>query len=107
MFPNYRTEIFIERYAVTTLANLCDGDARAALNALQMTVQSQSTTQTGSDIVACNKDSDRSSRDANSDDEPIRRQHVIKVCNIKEGLQRSHILYDRVGKNKVCVFMIK
>ena len=33
--------VVIEEKAITTLANLCDGDARIALNGLQLAIQSQ------------------------------------------------------------------
>ncbi|XP_072024367.1 ATPase WRNIP1-like [Amphiura filiformis] len=92
-----RNDMYIERYAVTTLASLCDGDARAALNALQMTVQSQQATSSTTAAATCNKNADRSNEAAGSDEDPIREKHLIKVCHVKEGLQRSHILYDRAG----------
>ncbi|XP_022252838.1 ATPase WRNIP1-like [Limulus polyphemus] len=67
----------IENKALEMLAAVCDGDARTALNSLQMTVESAS-----SNCV-----------ETNNYDCP----HVIKVEHIKEGLQRSHLLYDRKG----------
>ncbi|XP_068092910.1 ATPase WRNIP1 isoform X2 [Hyperolius riggenbachi] len=68
--------MFIEMKALTTLAHLCDGDARTGLNGLQMSIQG---------ILAAGEN-------------PEQRRMVIKEEHIKEGLQRSHILYDRAGE---------
>ncbi|CAH2284164.1 ATPase WRNIP1 [Pelobates cultripes] len=70
------TAMYVEQKALTTLAHLCDGDARTGLNGLQLSVQAR---------LAAGKDA------SNHD-------MVIKEEHIKEGLQRSHILYDRAGE---------
>ncbi|XP_031759099.1 ATPase WRNIP1 isoform X2 [Xenopus tropicalis] len=70
------TPIYVEEKALTTLAHLCDGDARTGLNGLQLSVQAS---------LAAEKD-------------PIEHGIIIKEEHIKEGLQRSHILYDRAGE---------
>ncbi|XP_069814201.1 ATPase WRNIP1 isoform X2 [Dendropsophus ebraccatus] len=67
--------MYIEAKALTTLAHLCDGDARTGLNGLQLSVQSR---------LAAGPHSPTQGR-------------IIKEEHIKEGLQRSHILYDRAG----------
>ncbi|XP_077125886.1 ATPase WRNIP1 [Ranitomeya variabilis] len=69
-------QMYIEAKALTTLAHLCDGDARTGLNGLQLSVQSQ---------LAAGPDSQLQGM-------------IIKEEHIKEGLQRSHILYDRAGE---------
>ncbi|KAK2187700.1 hypothetical protein NP493_156g00004 [Ridgeia piscesae] len=53
-----------------TLAHLCDGDARVALNSLQNAVESAR----------------------------ARSGHMISMEDVKEGLQRSHVQYDRAGE---------
>ncbi|KAM4687966.1 ATPase WRNIP1 isoform 1-T2 [Discoglossus pictus] len=68
--------VYIEEKALTTLGHLCDGDARTGLNGLQLSVQA---------ILAAKKDMPTCSM-------------VITEDHIKEGLQRSHILYDRAGE---------
>ncbi|XP_069814202.1 ATPase WRNIP1 isoform X3 [Dendropsophus ebraccatus] len=68
--------MYIEAKALTTLAHLCDGDARTGLNGLQLSVQSR---------LAAGPHSPTQGR-------------IIKEEHIKEGLQRSHILYDRAGE---------
>lgn len=69
-------QMYIEAKALTTLAHLCDGDARTGLNGLQLSVQSS---------LALGP--------------PLEMQRmIIKEEHIKEGLQRSHILYDRAGE---------
>ncbi|XP_075682811.1 ATPase WRNIP1 isoform X2 [Rhinoderma darwinii] len=67
--------VYIEAKALTTLAHLCDGDARIGLNGLQLSVQSR---------LAAGPDTQTPGM-------------TIKEEHIKEGLQRSHILYDRAG----------
>uniref|UniRef100_A0A8C6V4T4 WRN helicase interacting protein 1 n=1 Tax=Neogobius melanostomus TaxID=47308 RepID=A0A8C6V4T4_9GOBI len=73
--------IYIEQQALDTVAYLCDGDARTGLNSLQLAVQAQlslaqSKALQGSSAV----------------------EIVVKEDHIKEGLQRSHILYDKAGE---------
>ncbi|KAG8571562.1 hypothetical protein GDO81_011696 [Engystomops pustulosus] len=68
-------QMYIEAKALTTLAHLCDGDARTGLNGLQLSVQS---------MLAAGPHSQTKGM-------------LINEEHIKEGLQRSHILYDRAG----------
>lgn len=72
-----RSQVCIEQKALDTVAYLCDGDARVALNGLQLAVQA---------CVA-------QVRTASSKPQPI----TVREQHIKEGLQRSHILYDKAG----------
>lgn len=82
-----RPKIFIEQKALDTVAHLCDGDARIALNSLQLAVQAQVTS------ARCNSSAEDGSQEI-----------LIKEEHIKEGLQRSHILYDKAGKSR-CVYV--
>ncbi|KAG8442448.1 hypothetical protein GDO86_011292 [Hymenochirus boettgeri] len=68
--------VFVEMQALSTLAHLCDGDARTGLNGLQLSIQAR---------LAGGKD-------------PLKHGIIIKEDHVKEGLQRSHILYDRAGE---------
>lgn len=68
---NDEVSAWIEKDAITGLANLCDGDARCALNSLQMAIQSQ-----------------RSEEDSMA---------VVTADDIRDILQRTHVLYDRAG----------
>lgn len=78
-----RPKISIEQKALDTISYLCDGDARIGLNSLQLTVQAQvSLAQT------------------NSLGQDGSQEILIKEEHIKEGLQRSHILYDKAGKSR-------
>lgn len=79
-FP--RPNIYIEQKALDTIAFFCDGDARAGLNSLQLAVQAQ-VGLTRPNALA----QERTPRDI-----------VVKEEHVKEGLQRSHILYDKAGK---------
>ncbi|XP_027583692.1 ATPase WRNIP1 [Pipra filicauda] len=76
--------VFIEAKALNTLAYLCDGDARTGLNGLQLAVQAR---------LAAGKTTPLNiTKDGSADGILITEEHV------KEGLQRSHILYDRAGE---------
>lgn len=79
--------IKIQEKALVMLANFCDGDARSALNVLEMTVKS------------C-QDAPTSQRMGQNG--PLmgseKKSKVITVDLVKESLQRSHIFYDRTGE---------
>ncbi|XP_067856355.1 ATPase WRNIP1 isoform X2 [Heptranchias perlo] len=77
--------ISIEPEAIRSIAYLCDGDARAALNGLHLAIQAK---------VASTKKPQNNNVQQNTPTKKI----VIKEVHIKEGLQRSHILYDRAGE---------
>ncbi|XP_051826747.1 ATPase WRNIP1 isoform X1 [Antechinus flavipes] len=76
--------VYIEDKAVNTLAYLCDGDARTGLNGLQLAVQAK----LGSRKPFCKKSVQNYSGEG----------VLITENDVKEGLQRSHILYDRAGE---------
>ncbi|XP_075777470.1 ATPase WRNIP1 isoform X2 [Pelodiscus sinensis] len=76
--------VYIEEKAVSTLAFLCDGDARTALNGLQLAIQAR--------LTAGQTSHQASTQGCSVDGVFITEDHV------KEGLQRSHILYDRAGE---------
>ncbi|XP_040442678.1 ATPase WRNIP1 [Falco naumanni] len=76
--------VYIEEKALNTLAYLCDGDARTGLNGLQLAVQAR---------LAAGKTTPLNiTKGGSADGILITEEHV------KEGLQRSHILYDRAGE---------
>lgn len=81
-FLSFRPNIYIEQKALDTIAHLCDGDARTGLNSLQLAVQAQMKSMHPNLLTQ-----ERSSREI-----------VVTEQHIKEGLQRSHILYDKAGK---------
>ncbi|XP_014864468.1 PREDICTED: ATPase WRNIP1 [Poecilia mexicana] len=74
--------IYIEQKALDTIAYLCDGDARTGLNSLQLAVQAQM----------------KSPRLNQSTQHGFPQEIVVTEEHIKEGLQRSHILYDKAGE---------
>ncbi|XP_023126252.2 ATPase WRNIP1 [Amphiprion ocellaris] len=76
------TSIFIEQKALDTIAYLCDGDARTALNSLQLAVQAQVSL----------------ARPKVSAQNGSPQEILVTEEHIKEGLQRSHILYDKAGE---------
>ncbi|XP_026468228.1 ATPase WRNIP1-like [Ctenocephalides felis] len=70
---NSNANLLVERASIKWLAEMCDGDARIALNSLQLAVQSLKET------------SDKS------------KPSLMTVENIKDGIKRSHMLYDSKG----------
>ncbi|XP_019377409.1 PREDICTED: ATPase WRNIP1 [Gavialis gangeticus] len=78
------SSVCIEEKALHTLAYLCDGDARTGLNGLQLAVQAR--------LTAGKSSHQNSIHTYPADTVLITEEHV------KEGLQRSHILYDRAGE---------
>uniref|UniRef100_A0A3Q3KIP4 UBZ4-type domain-containing protein n=1 Tax=Monopterus albus TaxID=43700 RepID=A0A3Q3KIP4_MONAL len=78
----HEPNIYIEQKALDTIAYLCDGDARAGLNGLQLAVQAQ-VNLTQANLLA-------------QDGSP--QEILVKEEHVKEGLQRSHILYDKAGE---------
>ena len=77
-----RPQVYIEQKALDTIAHLCDGDARAGLNGLQLAVQARMA----------------SHRAGMSDPSGAPTRVLIQEEHVKEGLQRSHILYDKAGE---------
>ncbi|NWU98418.1 WRIP1 ATPase, partial [Upupa epops] len=76
--------VYIEEKALNTLAYFCDGDARTGLNGLQLAIQAR---------LAAERTTLLDVTEGGSTDGV-----VITEEHIKEGLQRSHILYDRAGE---------
>uniref|UniRef100_A0A8D0HPM7 ATPase WRNIP1 n=1 Tax=Sphenodon punctatus TaxID=8508 RepID=A0A8D0HPM7_SPHPU len=76
--------VFIEKKALSTLAYLCDGDARSGLNGLQLAIQAR--------VTAGRASHQSPGQGCSSNGILVTEDHV------KEGLQRSHILYDRAGE---------
>ena len=72
--------IFIEEAVLDILANVCDGDARVALNGLQAALQTAQTS-------ALN-------------------QKIVDVKLVNDCLQRSHFLYDKTGIIIYCFCII-
>ncbi|XP_064791429.1 ATPase WRNIP1 isoform X2 [Oncorhynchus masou masou] len=75
-------KVYIEQKALDTIAHLCDGDARAGLNGLQLAVQAR--------VGAA--------RPGQSGSGSTPHDIVVQEEHVKEGLQRSHILYDKAGE---------
>ncbi len=88
----FRHVVQIEPDAIATLANFSDGDARAALNALENVVKSKT----------------RNSSISGFEDEDV---SVITVADVKDAMLKSHLQYDRNGKstsirNFFCLFVL-
>ena len=76
--------VFIEDKAVDTLAHLSDGDARAGLNGLQLAVLAR---------LSARKVFGKKTGQTYPPGRVL-----VTEGDVKEGLQRSHILYDRAGE---------
>ncbi|XP_067002480.2 ATPase WRNIP1 [Anabrus simplex] len=66
------SRLLIDEATVHWLAEMCDGDARVALNSLQLAIQSK--------VNSCSSE-----------------RTVITLQDIQDGVKRSHILYDKKG----------
>ncbi|XP_071490510.1 ATPase WRNIP1-like [Diadema antillarum] len=78
--PGQGSSTYIERSALFLLANLCDGDARSALNSLQRVLDAVKGS--GQQLALSKGET----------------THLITADMIKDSLQRSHIAYDRAGE---------
>lgn len=67
----------IDKTSVEWLSNICDGDGRIALNTLQLVMQTVQEQQA-----------------INQNNEPLK---LISIESLKEGVKKSHLLYDRKG----------
>ena len=106
--------VIVEDDAIKALANLCDGDARIALNGLQLAIQSQvaaakHTTKRNADLpnspslLQQNGEHSENGKlpcDKNTDVQGCDEKMTVNVnvSHIKEGLQKTHLLYDRNGE---------
>ena len=86
--------VIVDKDVVPMLSSFCDGDARNALNALQIAVEAvqskhQSSQRNGGDQPASDLDEGVSQTSA---------LPRVTVSDAKESLQRSHLLYDRAGE---------
>jgi putative ATPase len=99
-------QVVIQRDALIALANFCDGDARVALNGLHLAVQSQIAMATQNfekqKIGMALSDTDlktATNGHTNTKEDTNLYRDVVKVnvSHIKEGLQRTHLLYDKKG----------
>lgn len=70
----YSPEIGISNESLQWIADISDGDARMALNSLEMCMKQAAATRKDSEVFK-----------------------TIKLDDIKEGIQKSHLLYDRAG----------
>ena len=84
--------MYVERQALHTLAHLCDGDGRIALNGLQMALQSR---------VA-----EFTQQSAAKSDGECKHSVVITTDHVKIGLERSHVPYDKTGAGFVLFFYL-
>ena len=81
-----KESVVIDDDVITLLSELCDGDARIALNALQQAVETAKTRYQMVDAAT--------TRQLAVDGH---QQVLVTVTDAKESLQCSHLLYDRAG----------
>lgn len=95
-------KIWIENEALDALANLSDGDARIALNGLQLAVQikrTQMEEKIGSDDSMTLEMQSHIESTREEKDEAVLPTDlcIVMLQDIKSCLQKTHLLYDRVG----------
>lgn len=81
--------MYVDSKALELLSNLVDGDARSALNGLQMAVEAKGA-HSASTNESCSPDGGKTHPNSPS-------RCVVTTEDVKEGLQRSHVLYDKTG----------
>ena len=97
-------KIWITEEAIGALADLCDGDARSALNGLQLVIQTKKTlldqnlqkklTQDSNNCLTLTPNSHKSDGTTQDVDSKL---SVITLADVKSCLQKTHLLYDRAG----------
>ena len=83
--------VVVEEDAMVVLSELCDGDARSALNALQTSVELAENR-----LVCASQPNDSDSSVGSS--MAAHQQVQVTVADAMESIQRSHLLYDRAGE---------
>ena len=83
--------VVVEEDAMVVLSELCDGDARSALNALQTAVELAENR-----LVSVSQTNDSESLAGIS--LAAHQQVHVTVADAMESMQRSHLLYDRAGE---------
>ena len=91
--------MYIHSEAITTLAQFCDGDARRALNGLQLAIQSLTVAEKGQQYKGnCpteNIDSKQGNESGTVTDKMS--ANTITIEDVKKSLQCTHLLYDKAG----------
>ena len=94
--------VVIERDVIPLLAQFCDGDARNALNALQVAVQAaQSRHHQGRPQGDGHSTEGTGGEETSGDGSTPSSEQCgprVTVADAKESLQRTHLLYDRAGE---------
>eukprot|EP00731_Ephydatia_muelleri_P026861 Em0018g961a len=108
------SEVVVMQEAISVLSEMCDGDARRALNALQIAVQSKhalmrvahstvtmATTTAATSISAQNSASTAMETLVSLDNQATPSngsRYIVTAKDAKESLQQGHLLYDRAGE---------
>ncbi len=95
LFVCVRPVACVEEDAIVTLASLCDGDARAALNNLETAVKSKVTE---AEVSAATKYKPTNFESAHRVDNKDGTTIVITVKDVKDAMLEPHLQYDRNGK---------
>ena len=92
-------KVLIEEEALTLLADLCDGDARSALNGLQLTIENKRPLLKQSLIKGAPSTHviSRNASGLGEDNDCAGLGLVVNVQDVKNCLQKTHLLYDRAG----------
>lgn len=104
--PVDKEKVWVTEEALTTVADLTDGDARNALNSLQLAVQTKRALANAKSMEQLEpRLASKHSRDGESCDtsDPNENPLIVSVEDIKKCLQRTHLLYDRTDQRYDCI----
>lgn len=88
------SSLAINTEALSFLAQFSDGDARIALNGLQLAAQAKRAESSFTSSPA-QKEECESSEHCTSDSQHVASHYIIEIDDIKDSLQRSHLLYNK------------
>lgn len=99
-------KVWISREALGALADLADGDARSALNGLQLAVQTKRTSLNTSLVnseISKHKETQVVSNVRDRDEKAPKNDSIVSIEDVKICLQRTHLLYDRGDQRYHCI----
>ena len=101
------SSLAINTEALSFLAQFSDGDARIALNGLQLAAQAKKAESSFNSGPAQTEGDCESSEHCTSDSQHVASNYIIEIDDIKESLQRSHLLYNKDERYNCISALIK
>lgn len=100
------SSLAINTEALSFLAQFSDGDARIALNGLQLAAQAKRA-ESSFNSGPAQKEEWESSEHCTSDSQHVASRYIIEIDDIKDSLQRSHLLYNKDERYNCISALIK